>query len=78
MVKSKLLIHLKNTDEDFLGGPVDTNPPAGAGDMGLILVREDSSAVGQPSPCATTSPCDSTTEAGSSRARAPRQEKPLP
>ena len=42
------------------------------------ILNDDSSAVGQPSPCATTSPCDSTTEAGSSRARAPRQEKPLP
>ena len=36
MVKSKLLIHLKNTDEDFLGGPVDTSTPASAEDTGLI------------------------------------------
>ena len=37
---------LRNQDSDFPGDPVDMNPPANAGDMGLSLVWEDSTCLG--------------------------------
>ena len=33
---------MKKSKQDFPGGTVDKNPPANAGDMGSILVWEDS------------------------------------
>ena len=39
---NKIIKKIKKSKRDFPGGTVDKNPPANAGDMGLILVWEDS------------------------------------
>ena len=64
-------ILLKIQTRDFCGGPVVKNPPANAGDMGLIPDRETKipPAKGQLSLWATT------TEAHAPGTYAPKQEK---
>ena len=53
---------------DFPGGPVVKNPPANAGDMGLILVWED------PTGCGATKPMHKTLEPTLQSSRATRTE----
>ena len=66
--RGRLYSHMepqRNLNKDFTGGAVVKNPPANAGDTGLIP-----NAVEQLSPCATT------TEVCMPRACALQQEKP--
>lgn len=53
MCNSIIQNNIKNSVQGF---PVTAvkNPPANAGDVGSILMREDPRAAGQLSPCATT------------------------
>ena len=64
--------HKNNTPGDFPGSPVVKNLLSSAGDMGSILGwgTEIPHAMGQLSPCATT------TESMHSTARVPQLEKP--